>query len=247
MPEYSEEEALYAQRIAVSLLGGEPGPRDLDPGFSIEDVEGDVVRFADDLDFLAWVGEDIPALEVANGPPVPMSLSLVLPFLRLRDRRYRLSPYYWRDAFRRRSRIPSDGVTYLRPDEARENFQLRLVDFLANRLAAVRRKRRKGYHDDSPQAETYLHLPQYSGGPSTHVPGCNFSVFTQSSGLTAYWSGAYYVSHNYHGAPTSPTFAPLQAGTYIFGVDGGAYGSVIRWDRNKVCTLPGVPSVQLPF
>lgn len=247
MPQYSEEEALYAQRIATSLLNGEPDLRDLDPGFSIEDVEGDVAKFAADLDFLAWINEDVPALEVVDGPPVPISLSLFLQFLAPQKLHYSLFRYYWPHAFRERWRIPSDGVTYLHPDEARESFQRRVVDFLANRLTAVRRGLSKGYQEDRPPTETYLHLPQYKGGPATNVPGCNFSVFTQSTGLTTYWSGAYYVSHNYHGAPTSPTTAPLQAGTYIFGVDGGAYGSMIRWDRNKVCTLPGTPSVQLPF
>jgi len=247
MPQYSEEEALYAQHIATSLLNGDSGPRDLEPGFSIEDVENDFAKFAADLDFLTRINEAVPALEVVDGPPVPISLSLFLPFLTTQTLHYSLLHYYAMESFWARWRIPSDGVTYLQPDEARESFQRRVVDFLANRLTAVRRGRSKGYHDDRPPTETYLHLPQYNGGPATNVPGCNFSVFTQSTGLTAYWSGAYYVSHNYHGAPTSPTTAPLQAGTYIFGVDGGAYGNRIRWDRNKVCTLPGIPSVQLPF
>ena len=92
-----------------------------------------------------------------------------------------------------------------------------------------------------------LNLPQFSGGPRIQVPACSFSVHTNSRGLSAYWSGAYYISSNYHGAPTTPAVGPLQAGTYIFGVKGGAYSNAIQWDQQAVCTLPGTPSVHLNF
>jgi hypothetical protein len=250
VPEYSEEEAHYAQNIAASLLrDGADAARDLEPGFSIEDVESDAGQFNDDLDSLEEIGQEMPALKVAEGPPVPMSLSLFFPqgFWLTSHRLPRFLRYeFWRDLREVGSRYPEDRVTYLEPSQARENFQFRVVDFLANRLAAVRRERGKEPGDRRP-TDCYLHLPQYRGGPSTSIPGCAFSVLTQSSGLSAYWSGAYYVKKNYHGAPTSPAIAPLQAGTYIFGVNGGAYGDDIRWDHNKICTLPGSPSVQLPF
>ena len=39
----------------------------------------------------------------------------------------------------------------------------------------------------------------------------------------------------------------VEAGTYIFGVKGGAYSNAIQWDQQAVCTLPGTPSVHLNF
>jgi hypothetical protein len=86
------------------------------------------------------------------------------------------------------------------------------------------------------------------GGPPTQVSGCRFSVHTNSPGLSAYWSGAYYISPNNLGGPTTPAVGVIQAGTYVFGINGGAYGNkTVQWDTNKVCSLPGVPSVHLQY
>jgi len=251
--DYSEEDARDADRIAARLLEGEP-PRELEAGFSIEDVDTDAIEFVADLAVVDAVGRKVPAMEVAGGPPVPVSLSLILRGLPGDVRHlYRYDRYWYEVAHRvLRDESPAlsePGFTRLDVGEARESFRFRVVDFLANRLAAVRRRRTDGARgeDHLPETQATLQLPQYRGGPVSSVPGCHFSVVTRSSGLTAYWSGAYYISRNYHAAPTSPAKAPLQAGTYIFGVDGGAYGNRIRWGRNQICTLPGNPSVTLPF
>ena len=79
------------------------------------------------------------------------------------------------------------------------------------------------------------------------TPGCNFTVSTNSTGLRVFWSGAYRVSPNYFNHPTTPTVSVLQSGTYVFGVDGGAYGNQIQWDLNAVVTLPGNPNVHLNY
>jgi hypothetical protein len=47
------------------------------------------------------------------------------------------------------------------------------------------------------------------------------------------------LSPNYFSHPTTPTIGVLQSGTYVFGVDGGAYGNQLQWDLRTVVTLPG--------
>ena len=59
-------------------------------------------------------------------------------------------------------------------------------------------------------------------------------------------SGCRVTTGQYFGAPTTPAIGTLQSGTYVFGVDGGAYTSV-QWDKTAICTLPGQPSVHLNF
>jgi hypothetical protein len=138
-----------------------------------------------------------------------------------------------------------DDATMLSPAEARETFVRGASEFLAARIAGCRFFRGGRPPPDKPPPELSMH--KFIGGPPTKVAGCLFSVHTKSPGLSAYWSGAYLISSNYHGAPTTPATGVLQAGTYVFGVNGGAYGNPIQWDLNKVCTLPGTPSVTLDY
>lgn len=117
---------------------------------------------------------------------------------------------------------------------------------LAIRIASVREFRsnaaRPAWHRPS-----MLTLRQFIRGPQIGTPGCHFTVSTNSSGLRVFWSGAYYVTPNNFNHPTTPTSSVLQSGTFIFGVDGGAYGNSVQWDLNLVVTLPGLPYAHLNF
>jgi len=195
-------------------------------------------------------------MEVAGGPPIPVSLSLLLnlPFAppielwregvgrpELIADLYRVMLYH---LFRDRER-PFVDLSTISLTEARANFSSRASSFLAARFAARRWFQEVGSYLEGRLG--VLNLRKYAGGASAQVVGCRFSVTTNSPGLSAYWSGAYYISPNYFGAPTSPTVGVLQAGTYVFGINGGAYGNNVQWDTNAVCTLPGSPNVHLQY
>jgi hypothetical protein len=130
--------------------------------------------------------------------------------------------------------------------EARGTFAKRALDFLATRVAAVRSWR--NHEERQPwQGVTLLNFrPSLKTAPAP-TPGCNFTVSSNSSGLRVFWSGAYFISPNNFNSPTTPTSSVLQSGTYIFGVDGGAYGNTIHWDQNLVVSLPGIPYAHLNY
>ena len=134
------------------------------------------------------------------------------------------------------------------PDDALEAFRRLATKFLATRIAAVRSFSYKETIASGIWGRpATLNLAQISGGHKVVTPGCYFSVSTNSSGLRVFWSGAYYISPNYFGHPTSPATSVLQAGTYLFGVDGGAYGGTVQWDTSAVVSLPGMPMVHLNY
>ena len=130
-------------------------------------------------------------------------------------------------------------TTELSHEAARASFASRARDFLATRFAGSRR--------GPGHPPNLLNMSRYLGGPPAQVNGCIFSVNTKSPGLSVYWSGAYYISPNFFSAPTSPAVGVLQAGTYVFGINGGGYGSTVQWDTNSVCSLPGTSSVSLQY
>ncbi len=132
-------------------------------------------------------------------------------------------------------------------EEARETFIRRATDFLARRIAFVRALRDQRGPQTLWLGLSFLRFRQLTRGPQITTPGCTFTVSSNSSGLRVFWSGAYYVKPHYFNHPTSPTSSVLQSGTYIFGVDGGAYGSNIQWDLNAVVSLPGSPFVHLNY
>jgi hypothetical protein len=252
MAEYTEQDSERASGIVDNLLAeerrGEERRFDGFPeGFSVVDVQAHADEFLDDSEVLRLIGADFPAMEVAGGPPSPVSLAwlLSLPWPRIgRWRASRLWPGYVEtiyDAFHSTEGRFRD-LPRISREQARANFFSRARDSLATRLSALRRPR--GRRRKPLKA---LNLHQYAGGPLTKVAGCQFSVITNTPGLRAFWSGAYYISPTYHGAPTSPAVGVLQAGTYVFGIDGGAYGNQVQWDTNAVCTLPGNPSVHLQY
>jgi hypothetical protein len=225
---------------------------DLEDGLSIADLQAHAEQFYDDLDLLASLGFDFPAVRLGNKHVVPVALSEVTRALPSSFPGRVWRELYYRDSLKQRlsrtMRRFGDAATWLSPPEkARETFVSRASEFLASRFAGRRMLAGEppGEPGDEPPPE--LTMQKFIGGPPAKVSGCLFSVHTKSPSLSAYWSGAYLISSNNFGAPTTPVKGVLQAGTYVFGVDGGAYGNVVQWDLNKVCTLPGTPSVRLQF
>jgi hypothetical protein len=263
MVDYTEREFERAGKLLDGLLDpphpsvrveGRYAGEEFDGGLSIADIETDASRFLSELDVLQDVGAGVPALAVGDGPPVPVSLVFfdegrpyraVGPF-----GHFAPEPYSFPDrqrlvySLRARSR-PFGGAMTLTPGEARGSFSVRVREFLATRLAGLRRRDEDLYAYGLPPQR--FAVDRFIGGPVTRVSGCRFSVNTRSAGLTAHWSGAYYISPNYLGAPTTPASGVLQAGTYVFGVSGRTYGASVQWDTNAVCSLPGNSSVYLHF
>jgi hypothetical protein len=203
---------------------------------------------------------DMPAVHIA-GEKVPVSLGFAIggsagsPLFPLfgysLGRPWRGHPFFheYMYEFLRpilRGERPLDGFTSMDREEARATFVRRATDFVATRIAAVRGFRNRAPDQAGPRPSV-LSLRQVLRGRQVATPGCHFTVSSNSSGLRVFWSGAYYVTPNNFNHPTSPTSSVLQSGTYIFGVDGGAYGNNIQWDLNCVVSLPGLPYAHLNF
>jgi hypothetical protein len=264
MADYSHEDAAYATRIVERLVNREVEDLELDQDLVVSDVESDANTFSDELSLLEEFDADVPAVPIA-GETVPVSLEVALG----RSERWPLFPIS-KDRPWRRGGNPffyQVMYDYLRPilggeglfegfrsmkgfrsmsrQEAKSTFVKRAADFVATRVAAVR-----GFRDGwsaQPWNRPSLYLRPLLSSPPVPTPGCNFTVSTNSNGLRVFWSGAYYVTPNNFNHPTTPTSSVLQSGTYIFGVDGGAYGNNLQWDFNLVVTLPGQPYAHLNF
>lgn len=252
MVDYTEEDLGRASRIVDSLFEGERQIDGIEHGASIIDVEVNTRQFVAELDVLADFDLRFPAVKLGDGELVPVSLGAITPPLvggiwtrGLLPKMHR-SPYWdeYFDYARRGLEQALKEVPTLPIETARKTFMTRARKFLATRYAGVRAQRSK---DSRFTPLSNLNMAQYIGGPPVAMPGCHFYVHTNSPGLTAYWSGAYYISSNYLGAPTTPAVGVLQAGTYVFGVAGGAYRNTLQWDMNAVCTLPGTSSVHLNY
>lgn len=248
MADYSQQELAAAQRIIRGLFNGEVSTRDFGEGVAIADIEEDTARFAGDLIFLEEIGADVPAmrlgtersdlvpvdlqhyLSINNFPAVTTSRSLRRGF-------FREYWYYWMDDLRD---IIGRSEVSLPMKEARSTYDRLAADFLANRIAGARELR-------GGARASFLSLFQKKKGSRIPVPGCTFSVTTNSAGLRVLWSGGYVISPKFFAAPTSPVSSTLQSGTYVFGVDGGAYGNSPQWDTTGLVTLPGNPSLHLNF
>lgn len=140
-------------------------------------------------------------------------------------------------------RIAYPNAVEVSPDEGRSLFLNGLMDFMV--------ARRKGTEDLAENADRLRRssptaISMISVRNGVNIPGCLFSVTSNTPGLRALWSPAYGMTSNSFGHPTSPVSGYLLSGTYIFGVDGGAYVNPI-WDHAQV-TLPGPnTSVHLNF
>jgi len=252
MAKYSERDLAAAERIVRGLFNREVNTHDWEDGITIEDIEGDTDQFIDDLELLAEFGLDVPAIRIGEqGELIPIELRHLLEingvigiprgrYLRstpLRDFLYELRDEMYRAIERSESKIPRS--------EARATFERLATRFLANRIAGARELRRSTDHKQN--RISFLNLFQRKGGGKIAVPGCTFSVSTNTSGLRVLWSGGYVLSPKFFAAPTSPVSSTLQSGTYVFGVDGGAYGGIPQWDITALVTLPGNPSIHLNF
>lgn len=257
MAEYSESEARTARRIVTQLLREERQALDVAEDIVVFDLERDAAEFASDIAVLEEFDAPMPALRVSGGSPVPIALvsfpglqPLWYPSGGLSARRgwWRVAPWLQEpvyDALRtlRSGEGGFEGLELVSREEARSTFTERATDFLATRIAGVRALGRTV----GKPAPPLLTVPLRSGGSKVATPGCVFVVSANSPGLRVFWSGAYRISPNYFSHPTTPTTSVLQSGTYIFGVDGGAYGSVIQWDTSAVISLPGVPQTHLNY
>ena len=242
----------------------------LPPGLSVHDIELHAGQFHSEAILLDTLGCDgFPAVELGHGRPVPVSLPVALPGW------FDSSPAFWPGAtagdrrllLRRYFALPRFIVkrlldqlyelTDLVPLPRRESEQAFVecaAESLSHRIATAvgvdgeppDGSTPTGTGGDPPHASTIISIPPTHSSPAARVNGCQFTVNTNTSGLRVFWSGAYYITSHFFGAPTTPAVGTLQSGTYIFGVDGGAYTN-IQWDRTAVCSLPGQPSVHLNF
>jgi hypothetical protein len=259
MADYSREDSEYAERIVNRLISREVEGMEIEPGLAVSDVEENANVFSDELAFLEQFDAEVPAAKVAD-EKVPVSLQVALgdyysrspfpPFGFGKGRPWRGHPFFYEEMYDtlryqlRERRF--NGFTSMDRQEARTTFQRRAVDFVATRVSAVRDLRNNEPRQPWHRA-TLLNIRQSLLGSPAPTPGCHFTVSTNSSGLRVFWSGAYYVTPNNFNSPTTPTTSVLQSGTYLFGVDGGAYGNTIQWDLNLVVTLPGPPYAHLNF
>jgi hypothetical protein len=260
MAEYSPDDAKYAANIVARLTNREAEGLDLEQDVVVSDVESDANAFSDDLSLLQEFDARAPAVRIA-GEMVPVSLGFAIgrserssqfpPFGYMGRRPWRGHPFFHEFMYEflrpiLRNERGIDGFTSMDREEARVTFVARATDFVATRIAAVRRFRNQD-RDQTWQRSSPLNLRQLLRGRQVTTPGCHFTVSANSDGLRVFWSGAYYVTPNNFNHPTSPTSSVLQSGTYIFGVDGGAYGNNIEWDLNCVVSLPGQPYAHLNF
>lgn len=257
---HSKYEARYfAEQIVYQLLRDEKVRLDFGNDIVIYDLERDTMDFLNDLELLEDLGMDMPAIRVSGEYLVPISLSFFAGLEglwpspeklveRRKWRRYRtyyeiLREVLYELKYSQNSVDLSDGIEPISRSEAHATFLSRATDFLETRIAAVKAFDRQ----DRGLMWSLLSLPQKVGGPKVTTPGCHFTVTSNSPGLRVFWTGAYRISKNYFSSPTSPTASILQSGTYMFGVDGGAYGNAIQWDTNAVVSLPGNPQIHLNY
>jgi hypothetical protein len=256
MAEYSRQDAEYAANIVRRLTSREAEGLELEPDLVVSDVESDANTFSGDLSLLEDFNANMPAVPIA-GEMVPVSLHFAMgrsapwPWPFGSDRPWRHQPFFQEYVYEVLRPILRDeggigGFTLMGREEARATFVRRATDFVATRIAAVRGYRNRD-RDQTWLRPSLLSLPQLLRGRRVATPGCHFTVSSNSNGLRVFWSGAYYVTPNNFNHPTSPTSSVLQSGTYIFGVDGGAYGNNIQWDLNCVVSLPGQPYAHLNF
>jgi hypothetical protein len=201
---------------------------------AISDFQFTIRAFKLDQRLLEGFGFDTPAVAIEDDK-VPVSIQYLLSSERNMPpeepwRFEKVEPVY-----HELSRIRGEGsylqLSWIDREEAADTFRRRSIGFLVSRIAGVRRL--------AEEASPSIRLPQMLGGPPIVTPGCHFKVTTNSNGLRVFWSGSSYISPTYFGHPTSPATSILQSGSYVFGVDGGAYGGNIQWDLNAIVSLPG--------
>jgi hypothetical protein len=254
MPNYSRNDFERAAYTVERLFRGQPVELEGDRDMVVSDIEENTREFLVEMDFLDRFKIGIPVCLI-DKDKVPISLAVCLNIFSRVPYRFQFEQpaAFWppdalasllRDAFQKP--LPM-GMDVTNRERAQDAFMRRAAESLATRSAAVRKfwiNEKRSWHEPS-----LLNIRQWLGGPQISTPGCAVTVTTNSRGLRVFWSGAHYVTSNYFNSPTTPTSSVLQSGTYIFGVDGGAYGSHIQWDFHAVLSLPSShpPSVHLNY
>lgn len=268
---YSEEDitvasgiiSSYFERAPSSYFERQAGPEvysERGEVLALFDVETNVEQFSAELELAQRFGVPMPCMPLGiNGDRLaPVSFEFAFgfsPFLRdgLRTGLGRGLGINWfedtilRYGSPRYFEQPGSYVA-VSADTARNSFISLATEFVATRIASGRSD---GEHPSSGDAsntgdEPILQLSRTGAGPPTRTPGCRFVVTTNSPGLRVHWSGAFRITPNYFSSPTSPVSSILQSGTFIFGVDGGAYSS-IQWDTTAIVSLPGSPQLHLNY
>jgi hypothetical protein len=249
-----EKAGRLAARIVERLQGEfEKVEVEIPPGVSIEDVERDARDFRILAELHKRANIDMLIFAPHDKYPAPFLFreelfreEIVRYFVFDEDViMYFLPLSVWREKLkstidRTRKKFPKGITALVDPTEAVYKFFSGMTDFLRARLEWVLRGSSDG--DKSPLKVT---LPQRLGGQPSAISSCLFEVSTNSPGLQVLWTPAYAHANNYFGSPTTPVRAPLQAGSYRFGIIGGAYVTP-QWAL-PVHTLPGVPSAHLPY
>ncbi len=159
---------------------------------------------------------------------------------------HRGSRHEWEDLLPqmiREERLAHPDAVEVSPIEARTLFEGGLKDFMVARRKGTEELKADANRLRRVSPDTLSMITVRNGAA---LPGCRFTVTSNTPGLRALWSPAYGLASNAFGHPTSPVFSYLLSGTYIFGVDGGAYVNP-AWDHAHV-TLPGPnTSVHLNF
>lgn len=218
MAEYNEDDLDAATRLIDFLRSASQRHIRREP-FPIEDVRKSFDEFDEDAMFARVHGlPGLPTIpHMYDDLPVTIAISEFVERLGFFGELPR-----WRQALS--DKMGLVGATFLPEGEVREAMHILAARFIASRSAGTR--------ELAERSAPALRLANQT------TPGCVFDVHTVSTGLRVHWSGAYRISGNYFGHPTSPTSSTLQSGVYIFGVDGGAYTST-QWDTATKVTLPG--------
>lgn len=254
------EHGEQAESIVDGLLSEERRNIELEEGLSIADIESNAESFRAERQFLERIGQPFPCLRFGYGSIVPFSISPWLQpgfpsgpyaasqWLRLWKRDHHFFEELFHGLFGSiQSEVErGDGFEFVDSDRATAMFRAGATTFLAARISVLRGLRQQGSFLQQAM-KLNLRLPRRLSASTTTSPGCLFTVTTDNPGLNVFWSGAYYISPMNFGSPTSPVSAPLQSGHYVFGINGGAYGNAVQWERSFVCPLPGTPSVHLNF
>lgn len=244
---YTDQE-LSAANAIVRALFERSEEIEFPENLSIEDVENNAILYIEDLALLDFIELDAPALRVGK-ETIPIALpSPIRPLNSKRPPFFDYGPYpikFYKDWVRAYLNSEFGEYVSIPTKEAREIFQRLAGEFLAVRTARLRILNEEQF---SSRSLPFLNVFRRVRGPRISSPGCIFTVTTNSPGLRVWWSGGYVISATFFGHPTSPTSSILQAGNYIFGVDGGAYGTVNKnWDTSGMVTLPGTPYYHLNF
>ncbi len=267
--EYSEASLIKARSIINKMMltveSYNPLESDLRE-IPLVDFYLDILNFVADMEISKISSNKLP-VEENDGTLIPLSLTI---FGRPSLPKYAIFPgrdltlgYFHRymDDFYHNIEIMEFGIPnikWINSQEVREIFLTEATKSFAHRLGFLQSPDSseeqfdpdfggQGGEVSPPSSTTPLNFIPPFGGQTLSTIGCLFTVTSNTPGLNVHWSGAYYKSKKYFGGPTTPVTSALQAGKYIFAVDGGPYVTD-QWDNSPV-TIPGTypPTKHLNF